>query len=118
MKNKPITKPKHIIRELKKIALTLEPQTYQVLDKFYKPFFQDAEGTFYDIPATGDEPKRRMVTGMITEHPWNHQRRLKRAFKQFGEAGAMGYVYAFQKKAPPEVSQPQISPQIEGEGEE
>lgn len=97
-RNKPIHKPKHIIRELKEIAKTLKPMTYQVADKLYKPFWQDAEGNFYDTPATGDEPKRRMVNRMITEHPVNHGRRLKRAFKQYGEIGAMGYIYAFQKE--------------------
>ncbi len=126
MRYKPIHKKKHIIQALKQIAKQLEPQTYQVLDKFYKPFYQDAEGNFYDTPAQGDEPKRRMVTAMITEHPVNHGRRLKKAFKEFGEAGAWGYIYAFQKKpevkaeenAPVKSLEAIPDPQIEGEGEE
>jgi hypothetical protein len=49
MKKKPIHKPKHIIRELKKAALKdLEPMKYEAFAYLSKPYFQDAEGKFHD----------------------------------------------------------------------
>lgn len=103
MRYKPIYKKRHIIQELKKIAKQLKPMEYEVLNKFSKPFYQDAEGQFHNKQAEEGEPKRRMVNAIVEKFPVNHGRRLKKAFQKYGEAGAWGYIMAFKKDEPTEV---------------
>jgi len=101
MKNKSSTKPKHVIQRLKKISERLKPVKYSFLEKFSRPFWQDAEGTFHNEQAAKEEPQRRMVTQMIQEREGNHKRRIKKAFNIFGEQGAIAYLAAFQTEEDP-----------------
>jgi len=99
MKKKPIHKPKHIIRELKKAALRdLEPMKYEAFAYLSKPYFQDAEGKFHDTWEKG----RRLVDKFIETFQVNHERRIKKMYQKFGVPGAIAYYDHYKKKENPE----------------
>lgn len=85
MKELKNVKPKHTIRALKKYAAeNCEPKEYSYLEKYYKPFF-DKES---DVWRSGE-----IGIGL-----WNHGRRVKKVFKQFGINAAILYLTTFKKK--------------------
>ena len=95
---KAITKPKHIIRALKKIVSNFPPVEYAYLEKLSLPLWQDEEGKLYPKKEDEGEEKRRMVTAVIKKGFLNHKRGVKKAFQKGGEAGATAYLYVYQPK--------------------